>query len=123
MRWRRRWAVDPVADRAEVVAEVHLAGRLDPREHACHDACRLPVAPCPAIHDGASGRPAGSLSDVPYEVPTPVFEGPFDLLLHLILKEEVDLWEVSLARIVDAFLAELERMRAALDLESRPSSC
>src|SRR5262249_12750424 len=36
---------------------------------------------------------------VPYEVTTPVFEGPFDLLLHLILKEEVDLWEISLARI------------------------
>ena len=27
---------------------------------------------------------------MPYEVTTPVFEGPFDLLLHLILKEEVD---------------------------------
>ena len=32
-----------------------------------------------------------------YEVRTPVYEGPFDLLLHLILSEEVDLWEVSLA--------------------------
>jgi segregation and condensation protein A len=54
---------------------------------------------------------------VPYEVSTPVFEGPFDLLLHLILKEEVDLWEISLARIVDAFCAEVERMQR-LDLES-----
>jgi segregation and condensation protein A len=54
---------------------------------------------------------------VPYEVSTPVFEGPFDLLLHLILKEEVDLWEISLARIVDAFCAEVERMQR-VDLES-----
>src|SRR6185436_2246602 len=38
-------------------------------------------------------------------------------LLHLILKEEVDLWEISLARIVDAFCAEVERMQR-LDLES-----
>src|SRR5262245_20172521 len=54
---------------------------------------------------------------VPYEVSTPVFEGPFDLLLHLILKEEVDLWEISLARIVDAFCAEVENMeRVDLDL-------
>lgn len=53
---------------------------------------------------------------MPYEVSTPVFEGPFDLLLHLILKEEVDLWEVSLARIVDAFCAEVEQMeRVDLD--------
>jgi segregation and condensation protein A len=50
-------------------------------------------------------------------VSTPVFEGPFDLLLHLILKEEVDLWEISLARIVDAFCAEVERMER-LDLDS-----
>ncbi len=54
---------------------------------------------------------------MPYEVSTPVFEGPFDLLLHLILKEEVDLWEISLERIVDAFCAEVERMQS-VDLES-----
>ena len=54
---------------------------------------------------------------MPYEVSTPVFEGPFDLLLHLILKEEVDLWEISLVRIVDAFCAEVERMQR-VDLES-----
>jgi segregation and condensation protein A len=45
-----------------------------------------------------------------YEVTTPVFEGPFDLLLHLILSEQVDLYEVSLTRIVDAYLAELAAM-------------
>jgi segregation and condensation protein A len=56
------------------------------------------------------------VSAVPYEVSTPVFEGPFDLLLHLILKEEVDLWEISLARIVDAFCAEVEKMER-FDLE------
>src|SRR3977135_590182 len=62
---------------------------------------------------GSVRYPAG----MPYEVTTPVFEGPFDLLLHLILKEEVDLWEISLARIVDAFVAEVERMQR-VDLES-----
>lgn len=53
---------------------------------------------------------------MPYEVQTPVFEGPFDLLLHLILREQVDLYEISLSRIIDAYLAELERMEI-LDLE------
>ena len=48
---------------------------------------------------------------VTYEVHTPVFEGPFDLLLHLILREQVDLYEVSLSRIVDAYLVELESLR------------
>ncbi|MFQ5556575.1 MAG: segregation and condensation protein A [Acidimicrobiales bacterium] len=45
-----------------------------------------------------------------YEVHTPVFDGPFDLLLHLILREQVDLYEISLSRIVDAYLVELDRM-------------
>ena len=51
-----------------------------------------------------------------YEVRTAVYEGPFDLLLHLILRQEVDLFEVSLATIVDEYLAELDRMES-LDLE------
>ena len=54
---------------------------------------------------------------MPYEVSTSVFEGPFDLLLHLILKEEVDLWEISLAHIVDVFCVEVENMeRVDLDV-------
>src|SRR6478736_5907495 len=50
------------------------------------------------------------------EVSTPVFEGPFDLLLHLILREQVDLYAVSLSRIVDAYLVEIERMQS-IDLD------
>ncbi len=53
---------------------------------------------------------------MPYEVHTPVFEGPFDLLLHLILREQVDLYEVKLSDIVDAYLSELDRMEQ-FDLE------
>lgn len=53
---------------------------------------------------------------VAVDVHTPVFEGPFDLLLHLILRDQVDLYEVSLNAIVDAFLTELDRM-SELDLE------
>lgn len=51
-----------------------------------------------------------------YDVKTPVFEGPFDLLLHLILREQVDLYEISLAPIVDAYLAHLTEMET-LDLD------
>jgi segregation and condensation protein A len=55
------------------------------------------------------------------QVQTPVFEGPFDLLLHLILREQVDIYEISLSTIVDAYLAELDRMTKAdakLDLDT-----
>jgi segregation and condensation protein A len=50
------------------------------------------------------------------DVSTPVYEGPFDLLLQLILKEEVDLYEVDLSKIVDAYLHEIERMQV-IDLD------
>jgi segregation and condensation protein A len=54
--------------------------------------------------------------DVAAELPDRTYEGPFDLLLHLILAEEVDIHEVSLARIVDAYLVEIERLQQ-LDLD------
>jgi len=47
---------------------------------------------------------------MPYEVQTSVFEGPFDLLLHLILREQVDLYEIRLSTIVDAYIDQLELM-------------
>ena len=53
---------------------------------------------------------------MPYDVQTQVFEGPFDLLLHLILREEVDLYEISLSHIVDQFLAHVEHLEV-IDLE------
>ncbi len=51
-----------------------------------------------------------------YEVRTDVYEGPFDLLVQLILQQQVDLWEVSLVTLVEVFLTEVERMDG-LDLE------
>src|SRR3954471_19589093 len=51
-----------------------------------------------------------------YDVSTPVFEGPFDLLLHLILREQVDIYEVSLATIVNAYLVEVEKLQS-IDLD------
>ena len=50
------------------------------------------------------------------DVHTPLYDGPFDLLLQLILKEQVDLYEIDLARIVDAYLAEIEKLQS-LDLD------
>ncbi|MEM9513495.1 MAG: ScpA family protein [Actinomycetota bacterium] len=50
------------------------------------------------------------------DVATPVYEGPFDLLLQLILAEQVDIYEINLVTIVDAYLVEIERMQQ-LDLD------
>ncbi|MDP9074790.1 MAG: segregation/condensation protein A [Actinomycetota bacterium] len=53
---------------------------------------------------------------MPYDVSTPVFEGPFDLLLHLITRQQVDIYQVSLSSIVDGYVATLEQMRT-VDLD------
>jgi segregation and condensation protein A len=51
------------------------------------------------------------------ELDLDVFTGPFDLLLTLVLREEVDLLEVDLAEIVIAYIDHLEQ-RGELDLEA-----
>ena len=45
--------------------------------------------------------PLLGLETMPYEVQTPVFEGAADLLLHLILKQHVALYDINLSQIVD----------------------
>jgi segregation and condensation protein A len=51
-----------------------------------------------------------------YQVKTPVFEGPLDLLLRLITDRQVEITEVSLADLVNEYLTYLELMRS-FDLE------
>jgi len=51
-----------------------------------------------------------------YKVKFEVFEGPLDLLLYLIKKEEVDIYEVNLTRLAEQFIEYIETMRL-LDLE------
>ncbi len=50
-------------------------------------------------------------TDLPiYEVALPVFEGPLDLLLHLIEREELDITQVSLAQVTNQYLEYLARL-------------
>src|SRR5213594_3316443 len=51
-----------------------------------------------------------------YKVKFEVFEGPLDLLLYLIKKEEVDIYEVNLTHLATQFIEHIETMRL-LDLE------
>ena len=51
-----------------------------------------------------------------YKVQFEVVEGPLDLLLYLIKKEEVDIYEVNLTKIATEFIRYIEMMRE-LDLE------
>ena len=51
-----------------------------------------------------------------YKVQFEVFEGPLDLLLYLIKKEEVDIYEVNLTKLATQFVEYIDTMRL-LDLE------
>ncbi len=56
---------------------------------------------------------------VEYKIKLPTFEGPFDLLFHLIKKAEVDIWSISIADITDQYLAYLQSMKELnLDIAS-----
>jgi len=52
-----------------------------------------------------------------YHVRTAQFEGPLDLLLHLIEKEELDITQLALAQVTDEFLAYVDLMRGHLDID------
>jgi segregation and condensation protein A len=54
--------------------------------------------------------------DSAYRVLLDDFEGPMDLLLYLIRKEEVDIHDIPIARITDQFLAHVERVER-VDIE------
>ena len=45
-----------------------------------------------------------------YQVALPVFEGPLDLLLHLIEREELDITQISLAQVTNQYLEYLARL-------------
>ncbi len=54
-----------------------------------------------------------------YKIKLPVFEGPFDLLFHLVKKAEVDIWSISIADITDQYLGYLQSMKELnLDIAS-----
>lgn len=51
-----------------------------------------------------------------YTVKTDVFEGPFDLLLHLVSRQKLDVNAISIAQVADQYLEHIDRM-SDLDLD------
>ena len=61
-------------------------------------------------------RPADKALSMFYRVKLNVFEGPLDLLLHLVKKNEVELPDIPIAEITDQYLAYLDLLKQ-LDLD------
>ncbi|HAH96694.1 MAG TPA: segregation/condensation protein A [Firmicutes bacterium] len=61
-----------------------------------------------ADHENNGGRDLRTMS---YLVHLDVFEGPFDLLLHLIERDELDIYDIPIARITAEFLEYISTMQ------------
>ncbi len=74
--------------------------------------------PLPAFQDGSapSGQSGSRAKLLPVKLP--VFEGPLDLLLHLIERNELDISAVSLVLVVDQYMQYLGLMRSEMKLEA-----
>ena len=59
---------------------------------------------------------AGAESDG-FRVSLDVFEGPFDVLLRLIAKHELDITDIALSRVTDEFIAHVAGLETAGDLD------
>lgn len=59
---------------------------------------------------------SGPLMVATYHVSLPSFEGPFDLLLQLIARRKVEIYDIPIAEITDDYLAVIREMEI-LDLE------
>src|ERR1700678_4014069 len=79
-----------------------------------------PASPVIIAAAGAPGKPSASLStdrkkeqsDSPFSVAvTDVYDGPLDLLLHLIRKQDIDIYDIPIGRITAQYLAYVEKLR------------
>src|SRR6266849_146769 len=78
----------------------------------------MPDVPQPGSGPASSARSAANsvtaqrVSDFPFAVTvSQVYEGPLDLLLDLIRKQDIDIYDIPIARITAQFLAYVERMK------------
>ncbi len=51
-----------------------------------------------------------------YRVNLDIFAGPLDLLLYLVRKEEVDIYDISIAKITDQYIQYIEILKS-LDID------
>jgi segregation and condensation protein A len=75
------------------------------------EAATAPVEPAAAPEPNGAPEPAADDDDDIYKVSIDGFEGPLDLLLHLIRKHELDILDIPISFITSKYLEYLELMR------------
>jgi segregation and condensation protein A len=78
---------------------------------------QLPDPEPEGFEGSAEGSPVTVQDDAAFSVSLTNFSGPFDLLLSLISKHELDITEVSLSRVTDEFISYLRGLDSAEELD------
>ncbi len=77
----------------------------------------MPKAPAQPSGEGEPGAVPGLAAAAfrvalpPFRPGEPPFEGPLDLLLHLVKEHQVDLFDIPIARITESYLAALQALK------------
>ncbi|MDQ1589217.1 MAG: segregation and condensation protein [Microbacteriaceae bacterium] len=77
----------------------------------------MALSPSPSLVDQRAEGDAGESVSSTFRVDLGHFEGPFDLLLSLITKHELDITEISLSRVTDEFIAYLRGIDSDKNLD------
>jgi len=98
-----------------------MESRMEDRIVASRDSVPETLSPALVTHQSAHAKPVGRSdpqsekkeeSDSPFAVSvTDVYEGPLDLLLDLIRKQDIDIYDIPIARITAQYLAYVEKIR------------
>jgi segregation and condensation protein A len=94
---------DPVAAPREPVYATGPALRV-PAEAVQLTLLDLPGASGSALGAGEDGEHPGFELKTPLGIRLPVFEGPLDLLLYLIRRDQLDIYDIPLGHITDQYL-------------------
>lgn len=65
------------------------------------------LPPPPEAGEGGGGKPA----DDAYRVDLEIYNGPLDLLLYLIRRSEIDIYDIPIARITEQYLSYIDAIR------------
>lgn len=71
----------------------------------------------PVAEPSSAAEPVEASADPGFRVSLGVFDGPFDLLLTLISKHELDITEISLSTVTDEFISYLRQLDVGAELD------
>ena len=110
-------------EREQVAGQAEDARQAEPMENLGTEPSAPPETATKAAPDKSAGENAGARkkeaeSAFPFSVTVgQVYDGPMDLLLDLIRKQDIDIYDIPIAKITAQFLAYVEHLKAS-DVDS-----